>query len=113
MDILLLGLVILLVIYLLVRVFSTKVYRFYRPTCGYCKISQPEWDAFKRAMVYRMVSCHDINLDDNNQYNKQLAQKYAVSGVPTVIAVTASGNSILYAGERTMHAMKEWISQMN
>jgi glutaredoxin len=112
MDNLLLGLVILLVIYLLMRVFSTKVYRFYRPTCGYCKISQSEWDAFKKAMTYRMVSCHDVNLDNDSQYNKHLAQKYAVSGVPTVIAVTALGNSVLYTGERTMSAMNNWVDQL-
>jgi glutaredoxin len=104
------GLLILIIIFLLVQLYSVKVYRFYRPGCVYCKESQSAWDSFKQACLFKMIKPIDINMDTANTDDKQLANNFDVQSVPTVIAVYPSGFRVSHNGDRTADNYKKWVN---
>jgi thiol-disulfide isomerase/thioredoxin len=101
------AVIVLLLVYVYVKYHSTVVYRFYRPTCGYCVSSQAEWDKFCQNMTFKLVRCINVNLDKPG--NESLAKTYNVVSVPTIIKVTPCGESTVYSGERTAKALAAWV----
>lgn len=91
---------------------SIRVYRFYRPTCYYCRESQAEWDTFKYSMMFKMVRCTEINLDDNINLNREMFSGFGGKGVPYVVAVDSSGKRYVYDGPRTATAYATWIGSL-
>ena len=84
----------------------TVVYRFYRPSCGYCRSSQDDWDLFKFNGVTSLVFGYDVNLDDDD--NLELANKYKITSVPTIITVLPDGSANVYNGNRKADDILEW-----
>lgn len=97
---------VLIILWLIVRINSVIVYRFYRPTCGACAASQAEWDSFKMSCLFKMIRCVDVNLDDYS--NKDMAANFDIKGVPTIYKVYPDGCRVLYNGERTSAAYMAW-----
>ncbi len=103
---------VLLVLWLLVSMYSTIVYRFYRPTCGFCVSSQAEWDSFKQKCMFSMVKCRDINMDTASASETALAGNFGVSGVPVVFAVKPNGCRYKYEGDRTAAGYSAWVATL-
>jgi hypothetical protein len=101
------GVLIVGLVFVWVRCHSIKVYRFYRPTCGFCVSSQAEWDKFSSDCLLKMVRPININLDKPG--NENLAKSFNVTGVPTIIKVKPDGSSETYSGERTAVAIMAWV----
>lgn len=104
------GIIIFILLCLLLRGYCTIVYRFYRPTCQYCVISQAEWNSFKNRCLFSMIRTKEVNLDDNSDYTKRLTKKFKVESVPTVIKIDADGALEVYDGPRTADAYMIWAS---
>jgi len=90
--------------------YKLKVYRFYKPSCYYCQISNKEWQKFKRSNQWSKVNIIDINID-NPKY-KQLVKKFSVHAVPTVIAINSKGVRWIYTGDRTAISYKKWVKSL-
>lgn len=97
---------ILLIYYLYCN--KTIVYRFYRPTCGYCTSTQDDWDSFKFNGITSLIFGYDVNLDDEDEDNLKLARKYKVNSVPTIIAVLPDGTANVYNGNRSADDILAW-----
>jgi hypothetical protein len=103
--------VVLLILWLLISLYSTKVYRFYKPTCKYCVESQDEWDRFKQNCKFRLIRCIDIDTSNANGYNEMLAQNFGVKTVPAVFKVEPDGRREMYDGERQADAYMAWCTK--
>jgi hypothetical protein len=103
------GALLLMILWLVMRLCSVKVYRFHRPNCGYCKSSQVEWDRFKSSCVFKMIRPIDINMDTASAEQIKLADNFSVSGVPNVVAVYDDGFRIKHTGSRTSADYHEWL----
>jgi hypothetical protein len=100
----------LLSVYLYVQLVSTKVYRFYRPTCPACVQSQAEWDSFKSACLFKTIKPIDVNMDLPDDPNAALYKFFNVQGVPTFVKVTPNGMFVTYEGDRTAALIMAWAS---
>jgi thioredoxin-like negative regulator of GroEL len=83
------------------------VYLFHRPTCPYCRDIYPAWKKLEQTESngYKLIK---INIEDNNDPNKNLVESYGVTSVPVIYKVT-NGIKEKYDGSRTAHAMKKWL----
>jgi hypothetical protein len=97
--------------------YSVKVYRFYRPWCGWCKKSQAEWDRFKRKCWFRMIQPVDVNLEEENpglakklgRSQAEFAKKLGVTSVPNVTAVYPDGTARKFEGDRVAESYMAWL----
>jgi thiol-disulfide isomerase/thioredoxin len=107
MDRVVIVIIVLLILWLMKEHHSIKVYRFYRKSCPHCVNSQKEWDSFKFSCILKMVSCVDVYM--STQSGIDIAAKYSVTSVPTVIAV--NGNMMTtYSGDRSAESYSDWVS---
>lgn len=88
---------------------SMYVYRFYRPTCGYCTSTQDEWELFKFRGFQSLVFGRDINLDDCSDEETIMAQRLNITSVPTIITVLPDGSANVYSGDRSADSILEWV----
>lgn len=89
-----------------------RVYRFYRPSCGYCVKSQPEWNKFKKICKFHMIDTVDINMSNSSLQEQALAKKYEVKSVPTVVAVK-NGRVFYYNGDRSANSYMSWVEGLH
>lgn len=101
---------ILIILWLMVSLYSIKVYRFYRPGCRYCQESQNEWDMFKNSCTFSIIKPIDINMDTASHTEKKLMSNFNVSSVPNVVAVYNNGMRFVHSGERSSKAYKKWVN---
>lgn len=99
----------LVLVYLLVCMYSVKVYRVYSPTCPACKESQEEWDQFKKDCMFKLIKPIDFGPTERAE-NVKLDEFFNAETVPTVVAVTPDGRSYQYEGDRTAVAYMEWVN---
>mmetsp|Transcript_1030 Transcript_1030/g.1469 ORF Transcript_1030/g.1469 Transcript_1030/m.1469 type:complete len:228 (+) Transcript_1030:62-745(+) len=86
--------------------------KFFAPWCGHCKSLKPAWDKlgdeFKGSKTI-LIGDVDCTKDDN----KDLCQKYGVSGYPTLKyftgATSAQGDA--YNGGRDFDALSAWAKE--
>ena len=97
--------VVVLILLLLVKSRSTKVYRFYRPTCPYCVNTQDEWNRFKRLCTYKLITPIDINMDNASEHEMRLADNFGVEGVPYIVKVLPNGYRTVHNGERSAEGL--------
>jgi len=99
-----------LVILLLYILYSNSVlvYRFYRPSCGYCRASQDDWELFKMKGYTNLVFGKDINLDDCPESDMHLANRLQVNSVPTIITINDDGSANVYSGNRKAESILSW-----
>ena len=84
------------------------VYLFHRPTCPYCRDIYPAWKKLEQTKSdgYKLIK---INIEDEDDPNKNLVESYGITSVPVIYKVT-NGIKEKYEGQqRTAHAMKKWI----
>lgn len=67
-----------------------KLLKFYADWCGPCKMLSKVVEDCKADLDGLMVTIEDINIDDN----MDMAKKYNVRGVPTLIVVEDSGEEV-------------------
>jgi hypothetical protein len=107
------GLVILVIMWVVFDGQKTKVYRFHRPGCEYCKRSQEEWEDFKYKCMFRMISPVDINMDEADDKEKDMFAAMGGSGVPHVATVDRDGNNWVHQGERTADDYMRWVNNLS
>ena len=78
---------------------NDSVLIFYAPWCGYCKDKMGE---FKKAVTEGNGKI--ILIDTTNDSNKDIKEKYNITGFPTII----KGNGEKYSGERTADDIKKF-----
>lgn len=83
--------------------------KFYAPWCGHCTKLKPTWgeltDRFNQQTVNnKRIKVVKVNCDD---YPK-IAEKYDVSGYPTIKILTSSGEKE-YDDERTLESMQSFL----
>ena len=102
-----------LCIYLYCKNKVVKVYRFFRPSCVYCRKTQADWEMFKDNCSM-MIKCVDINLDEasHNGFYATMINNFDIQSVPTIIAVLKSGMRIQYEGSRTVDDLLRWSQQL-
>ena len=90
-----------------------KIYRFFRPTCMYCRKTQEDWEMFKDN-CNMMIKCIDINLDEAsvNAFYASMIDNFEIQSVPTIIAVLHNGMRIKYEGSRTASDLQRWSNQL-
>ncbi len=108
-ELIIVSVTILLLLWLMLKCYYTKIYRFYRPGCIYCIKSQDEWELFKRKCIFKMVRTIDINMDDDTTHVQKLAKRFDVKGVPTIVKTDCHGGYEVYNGDRTAEAYLEWV----
>ena len=60
---------------------SKKVYDFWAPWCGPCKVMKPIIEEFRDKMGFELV---EINVDEDDD---DISSKYKVINIPTIIIV--------------------------
>ena len=63
-----------------------KVYKFYSPTCGPCKVLEKNLQA--SGIQYESI-------DITKEENEDLITKYGIMTIPTLIGVDKEGNAVL------------------
>ena len=106
-------LLLVLCIYLYYKNKIVKVYRFFRPTCMYCRKTQEDWEMFKENCSI-MIKCVDINLDEasQNAFYAAMIDNFAIRSVPTIVAVLNNGMRVQYEGSRTVNDLMSWSNQL-
>lgn len=69
-----------------------KIYKFFLPTCGPCK---------RVGKILDELNIDVTNIDMNDDESEELADKYKVYSVPTIIKVDDEGNEICRAGSNS------------
>jgi len=85
---------------------------FYMEKCPHCNDFNPVWEEVSKKMkeTQMKVSMKKVNLQD--EANKELVNKYGVSGAPTIIFVNGE-KSTEFNDERTSDAVLQFVkSQM-
>lgn len=78
---------------------NKTIIRFYSPTCSACVASTPEWKRFKS--MYRGV-VKEYNISDTSSETQELAKKYNITHVPTIIKIMGTGSGyVVHDGART------------
>ncbi|CAF1071025.1 unnamed protein product [Rotaria sp. Silwood1] len=78
---------------------------FYATWCGACKHFKPIWDEFSNAMSPKKLKVAAVDID---QY-PSLSGRFRVSTLPTIYHVR-DGAFRLYDGERSLHALDNYIA---
>lgn len=102
---------ILAMLWWLTRRHAVKMYRFYRPGCGWCKQSQPEWDKFKSQCWTKNISIIDINMDHATKEEQDLFDYYGGKTVPKVVRVYHNGVWSLYTGDRLAKSYMDYATE--
>lgn len=77
------------------KVQAHHVILFYRDGCPWCEVFKPEW-----AKIEKSLGTKAKKYNTNDPKNKDLANKYKVFGVPSIILVDKSGAHENYVGSR-------------
>ncbi len=77
------------------KVQANHVMLFYRDGCPWCEVFKPEWSKIEKSLGAKAKK-----YNTNDPKNKDLADKYKVSGVPSIILVDKSGAYENYVGSR-------------
>lgn len=103
------AVVVVLLLCLVMRHRSVRVYRFKRDWCHYCQKSQSEWNKFERSCWFSDVKAIEIDLENCSLADKRLAESFLVTSVPNVTAVFDSGLTVTHSGSRTSDAYHKWL----
>lgn len=88
------------------------VYRFHKPTCIYCKMSNDDWIKFKNLNMLSMVKCIDIDLSNASDNEKKIIENFDIKSVPNIVAVKYNGERYKYDGERKTNKYQSWINSL-
>ena len=110
-----LAALICILILLIVWVYCTRnkftVIKFYRETCGACKLVSDEWRKFelKRFFSNYTTKAYDLDLPSN----AELAKKYNIKHVPMFYVEKKDGMlQIPHHVGRKASSWKEWLDQL-
>ena len=112
------GLIIFLVIYwvfyfIYLGTCSVKIYRFYRPGCGWCQRSQAGWNGFQRGCFMSKYRTKEINMDRLSPQEEALARNFEVKTVPHVVAVLPDGRRYAHKdSDRSKEAYRAWVKKL-
>ena len=101
------GIAIALLCYFIFYYNVYHIYYFYTDTCPYCKEMNPEFDKAKSSVGCVGYIYHKIDI--NKKENAELAGKYSVRSVPTLIKVICDGSFTEYKGIRKATNIANWI----
>eukprot|EP00803_Ostreobium_quekettii_P000511 evm.model.scf_169EXC.9 EVM.evm.TU.scf_169EXC.9 scf_169EXC:117314-119944(-) len=84
-----------------------RLVEFYAPWCGHCKELRPKWVQVAAALK-GVVKVGAVDCDEH----KELCSSHKVKGYPTIKAFVpvegADSKVVIYKGQRTMAAIKNW-----
>lgn len=84
------------------------LYNFYSPSCGYSVQFMPSWERVKN-MLSKNDNIEVKSIDSTMKENSEITFYYDISGYPTVILVTPSGNTIEYQGNRDPNDLYNFV----
>lgn len=90
---------------------AIDVYYFYVDWCPHCKKARPIWDQLKNDMPTvhgRPVKYHEVNCEDTDNGGKQTADKFEVSGYPTIKMVN-NKQVVEYDAKPELATLKQFI----
>jgi len=82
---------------------------FYAPWCGHCKALEPEYNRAASEMREENMATRLAKVDATAE--KDLAQKYDVSGYPTLLYFVKGKEPAKYEGGRTAPEIKAWLAK--
>ena len=85
---------------------SVKLMKFHVNWCGHCRDFAPEWEKLKKVMKDDNIEFVDIDGDDEK--NKDLIKQYGIEGYPT-IKLVVDDNMVDYHGERSVNELVNFI----
>lgn len=107
---LLLAICIVVIIILVYYRYTVKVYRFYRPSCGYCQAMKDDWTLFKKNMWFRPVRVIDIDTTESGPWESLMQDNYHVKTVPHIVLVYPDGIRVKYDGTRSAEDMTNFVN---
>jgi thiol-disulfide isomerase/thioredoxin len=85
-----------------------RLYNFYTNWCGYSKSFMPVWKQIESYYNNSPVAVYTLDADDAS--NKALANKWNISGYPTVVLETPT-QTIQYSGARDLQSITSFVNQ--
>lgn len=86
---------------------GNKLILFHVGWCGHCKRFKPIWDKFAKKIngMNSSVKCYS----EDCEKNKNICNKYGITGYPTIKLIKANGDIVNYKGSRTEADLMEFL----
>ena len=80
--------------------------KFFAPWCGHCKRLAPTWEQFAADSKDAAYTVAEVDCT----VQRELCQKYSVTGYPTILYVAAGAKPSEFNGPRTKEALQKWAA---
>lgn len=87
-----------------------KLVLFYASWCGYCTSMKGDWDNAAKKVNQNDKKMIKINVGENNQEQKKIAEKYSVSGYPTILVLNNGVVETSYEGELNEASFVKYVN---
>ena len=92
------------------------VCKIYANWCGHCQSLKPVWAELKNIMSANknvsMIEIEESEMKDKIGKLRNICKKdIDVNGFPTIVKICGKANPEYYQGERSVDALREWISK--
>ena len=92
---------------------DATLYFFYTTWCPYCKQSKPEWDRFKERMKDVEINNTSIVFEEIDcDKNAAFADKYKVTGYPTIKLVKSDGTIYDYDAKPSSDTLYTFLQEV-
>ncbi|EEB89006.1 hypothetical protein MPER_12953, partial [Moniliophthora perniciosa FA553] len=85
---------------------------FFAPWCGHCKNLAPTYEQLGDAFAHAKDKVYIAKIDADG-VGKEIAQKYGVSGYPTLKWFTADGKDEVFEGSRDIDGLAGYVSKQS
>ena len=86
---------------------KTEFIMFYVDWCGHCKNTKPEF----QKLMDSGISGVNIKMLNAEKEGEERAKEMGVEGYPTIVLVTADGNTQTCNSERDVNSWKNWVDE--
>lgn len=96
---------------------QVTIFFFHANWCPHCRKCTPDWESFsssynQKTVNGKLITCVDVNTEDESSSTTELAKKYNVSGIPYLIAVTDDGRTIELEGKITESNLQAFVESV-